>query len=82
MSFGMIVTLLAWMTHKFVSSKSPTPVMPPKLKIENASLLCGPVKFPSLSAGMVICKAENLCFFYTYEFRGGQQCQDNSDEAS
>ena len=24
MSFGMMVTRLAWMAHKFVSSKSPT----------------------------------------------------------
>ena len=55
--------------------------MPPMLKIENASLLCGPVLFPSLSTGMVLCKAEILCFFDTYEFCRGQQCQDDSDKA-
>ena len=49
MSLGMMVTLLAWMAHKFVSSKSPTRYASeascdaPTLKIENASLLCGPV---------------------------------------
>ena len=46
-------------------------VMPPMLKIENASLLCGTVQFPSLSAEWYFVKQKFCAFFILTNFVEG-----------